>query len=251
MRQLSIIYLVIGAVLIVGVLLIALSPDQQQILSASQIPGPVTLHPPVKLPLNFIPHRSKGTEKTVFYAQTSHYTMWTTSEGLVFDRGGKTEVDEEKTSRLVFLNANRNPGIIPLEITQQQGTTSAKAILYQDLYDRIDLKICGDENQIEYTWIVKPGGNPGDIRFEYKNVKAAGIDNQWNLAIETPGGGLTQQKPSSYQVIAGEKHTIPSHFEPIAKNLFGFRIKAFDRDHNLIIDPPLFFKSSPFPGRQR
>ena len=106
------------------------------------------------------------------------------------------------------------------------------------------MKICGNESQIEYTWIVKPGGNPGDIHFEYKNVKATGIDNQWNLAIETTAGELTQQKPSSYQLIAGEKRTIRSHFEPIAKNLFGFRIKAFDRDHDLIIDPPVSFQLS-------
>jgi hypothetical protein len=244
MRQLSIIYLVIGSVLLVGLLLISLSPDHRQILAAIHNPEPNALHPASNLPLYFIPHRGEPTEKTIFYAQTSHYTMWTTSEGLVFDRGGNTAAEEEKISRLVFLNANRNAGIIPLEITQHQGTTSAKAILYKDLYDRIDLKICGHENQIEYTWIVKPGGNPGNIRFEYKNVKATGIDNRWNLAIETPTGELTQQKPASYQFVAGEKRTISSQFEPIAKNLFGFRIKAFDRDHDLIIDPPVSFNLS-------
>jgi hypothetical protein len=241
MRQLSIIYLVIGSVLLVGVILISLSSDQQQVLAAQQNPVTGAARSTGHSPLHFVSPGVKAAERAVFYAQTSHYTMWTTSEGLVFDRRGKDGGEEENVSRLVFLNANRNPGIIPLEVTEQQGSTTAKAILYQDLYDRIDLKICGNENQIDYTWIVKPGGNPGDIRFEYKNVKAAGIDNQWNLAIQTPAGELTQQKPASYQLIAGERRDIYSHFEPIAKNLFGFKIKAFDRDHDLIIDPPFSF----------
>jgi hypothetical protein len=236
MRQLSIIYLVIGSVLLVGVLLISISPDQQLILAAPQNLEENTPQPSTHLPLYFFPHQARVKENPVYYARTSQYTMWTTSEGLRFDQEGGEGVDEEKISRLVFLNANRNPGIIPLEITQHQGNETARAILYRDLYDRIDLKICGDENQIDYTWIVRPGGNPGDIRFEYRNVKAAGIDNQWNLAIETSSGDLIQQKTASYQMIAGEKHTIYSHFDPIAQNLYGFKIKAFDRDHDLFIN---------------
>ena len=98
MRQLSIIYLVSGAVLLVGVLLISMSPDHRQALSALQNPGAVTLHPAGHLPLYFMPHRGGPTEKTVFYAQTSHYTMWTTSEGLVFDRGGTAAAGEENQS---------------------------------------------------------------------------------------------------------------------------------------------------------
>jgi hypothetical protein len=71
--------------------------------------------------------------------------------------------------------------------------------LYKSLYKNIDLKVYGIEKQIEYDWIVKPGGNPQDIRFEYKNVKGTRLDDEGNLLIETDFGELIHKKPVSYQ----------------------------------------------------
>lgn len=32
---------------------------------------------------------------------------------------------------------------------------TSKAILYKDIYENIDMRVFGNENQIEYDWIVK------------------------------------------------------------------------------------------------
>lgn len=71
--------------------------------------------------------------------------------------------------------------------------------MYKNLYKNIDLKVYGIEKQIEYDWIVKPGGNPGDIRFKYNNVKGTRLDDEGNLLIETEFGELIHKKPVSYQ----------------------------------------------------
>jgi hypothetical protein len=76
---------------------------------------------------------------------------------------------------------------------------TSQAVLYKSLYKDIDLKVYGIEKQIEYDWIVKPGGNPQDIRFEYKNVRGTRIDDEGNLLIETDFGELMHRKPVSYQ----------------------------------------------------
>ena len=52
---------------------------------------------------------------------------------------------------------------------------------------------------IKYDWIVKPGGNPADIRFTYKNTKGTRIDEEGNLVIETEFGELVHKRPGSFQ----------------------------------------------------
>ncbi|MHC5062148.1 MAG: SBBP repeat-containing protein, partial [Planctomycetota bacterium] len=116
-------------------------------------------------------------------------------------------------SRLLFVGANKNPEIVPFEEAKlrvnyfkgndkskwHHNVPTSRAVLYRNLYKNIDLKVYGIEKQIEYDWIVKPGGNPGDIMFIYKNVKGTRIDEKGNLMIETEFGELMHQKPVSYQ----------------------------------------------------
>jgi hypothetical protein len=201
-----------------------------------------------KFPLYFIANKGQVNKKAKFYAKASRYTLWLTREGLVFDSVKKVKVEVEEgrqrtedrrqiedrkndtnknphsphspkfhrdVSRLVFLNANKNPVIVPIEESKFKvnyfigndpskwhcDVHTSKAVLYKNLYKNIDLKVYGIEKQIEYDWIVKPGGNPGDIRFEYKNVKGTRIDNEGNLLIETDFGELIHKKPVAYQDI--------------------------------------------------
>ncbi|MFC2146796.1 SBBP repeat-containing protein, partial [Acidobacteriota bacterium] len=169
---------------------------------------------------------------------------------------------DRDVSRLVFLNANKNPGIVPLEITQhkvnyyigsdpgkwQKGISTSKLVLYKDLYKNIDLKVYGNESQIEYDWIVKPGGNPGSIRFEYKNVKGTGIDKNGNLLIETKFGELIHKKPVSYQLLDGEKVEIESGYIEIEKNTYGFKVETYNQNDELIIDPVVSLDYSTYLG---
>lgn len=54
------------------------------------------------IPLYFIPNRGQVHKEALFYARTSAYTLWLTKEGLAFD-----------TARLAFLNADKNPKLLP------------------------------------------------------------------------------------------------------------------------------------------
>ena len=144
-----------------------------------------------KIPLYFIPNKGQVDETARFYAKTSRYTLWLTKEGLVFDsvhtppfgHPSQEGITERDVCRLIFLDANANPEMLPVEMTGhrvnyfkgndpakwQKGILTSKAVLYKNIYKNIDLKVYGIEKQIEYDWVVKPAGNPRDIRFEYKN----------------------------------------------------------------------------------
>jgi hypothetical protein len=258
-----------------------------------------------KLPLYFIANKGQVNQKAKFYAKASRYTLWLTGEGLVFDSVKKVKVEAEveegrqttddrrqmtedgrqgkgkfarDVSRLIFLNAKKNPGIVPVEESKlkvnyflgndpskwQCDVPTSKAVLYKNLYKNIDLKVYGIEKQIEYDWIVKAGGNPGDIRFEYKNVKGTRLDEQGNLLIETDFGELMHKRPVGYQmrkaqsakrnaqntgVGAGlracpkeltcpkERKYVDVNFKKIAENTYGFEVADYDKRSELIIDP--------------
>ena len=191
------------------------------------------------IPLYFIPNRGQVNEKARFYAKISRYTLWMTKEGLVFDSmksTGAIEVNEDtdnnhskfkiqnlklmnrEVSRLFFPGSNKNPEMAPVEFTRykvnylkgndpSQWNTdiqTSKAVIYKNLYKNIDLKVYGIEKQIEYDWIIKPGGDPQSIRFQYKNVKNTCIDDSGNLLIETQLGKLIHRRPISYQDVCME-----------------------------------------------
>ncbi len=235
------------------------------------------------IPLYFIPNEGQVNEKALFYAKTSRYTLWMTREGLVFDSSrklesnfkgnkGKEELDSSKmsrkdvqpeaferdVSRLIFQNANKNPEIVPLELTEYRvnyfigknkskwktDISTSKRVLYKDLYKNIDLKVYGVEEQIEYDWIVKPEGNPEEIIFTYKDTDGTEINNEGDLLVLTEFGELVHKKPISYQVVGGARVDVESSFKCIEKDTYGFKLGVYDKNYELIIDPVVLVYST-------
>jgi len=232
------------------------------------------------IPLYFIPNRGQVGEEALFYARTSTYTLWVTKEGLVFEatkrqkpESGARELEfeiknsqdkqtsvqfERDVSRLLFLNANKSPKVLPVKPTEHRvnyfiGSDPAKwqtdiptsqAVLYQNIFRNIDLKIYGVEKEIEYDWVVKPGGKPEDIRFTYQNIEGTRIDSEGNLAIQGKFGELTHRKPISYQVIGASRIDVEVGLKKLAKNEYGFSVKAYNPAYDLIIDPMVLVYST-------
>ncbi|MFC2166646.1 SBBP repeat-containing protein [Acidobacteriota bacterium] len=235
-----------------------------------------------KLPLYFIPNNGQVNDLALFYANTSRYTLWLTEEGLVFDSSKKVEGNtkirskrdrlpnremseeiiplkfERDVSRLIFLNANETPKVIATETTKhkvnyfkgndrskwQTNILSSLSVLYTELYRNIDLKVYGKESQIEYDFIVKPGGEVFDIEFEYQDVDKTSIDSEGNLIISTKFGELTHKNPLAYQEIDGEIVDVAAHFKKMKTNSYGFEVEEYNRNYDLIIDPLILVYSS-------
>ncbi|MFC2156009.1 SBBP repeat-containing protein [Acidobacteriota bacterium] len=205
------------------------------------------------IPLYFIPNKGQVSEEVRFYALTPSYTLWITGDGLIFDRDG---------SQFVFIGANRNPKIVPVDTTIHRvnyfkGKTSSdrytnistsRAILYKAIYNKIDLKIYGKGKQVEYDWIVKPGGDPAGIKFAYKNVRSSRIDEEGNLLIVTEFGRLLHHKPVSHTRKPPGTKGIPVdvRFEKIGKNSYCFAVDEYDKNRELVIDPVIKLDYSTF-----
>lgn len=230
-----------------------------------------------KIPLYFISNQGQMDKHALYYARTQRYTLWLTSEGLVFDFIKKESTsknnDKQKNnkmtqlpgkfddqsnikyqrevSRLIFQNANPHPVVTPIDGTDykvnyfignnkkkwKMDIPTSKAILYQEIYNRIDLKIYGMEREVEYDWKVKPGGRVSDICFKYQDVKSVTIDGSGHLVIDTRMGQLVHKKPVGFQVIDGKLIDIPVAFKQIDPFTYGFQAGSYNTNYELIIDP--------------
>lgn len=218
-----------------------------------------------KIPLYFIPNKGQVDERVKFYAKTSRFALWMTKKGLVFDSVRQAEVTHSPHSpgslhrdvaRLIFLDSNPDPGMMPVEMTPhnvnyfkgndpskwQTGIPTSRAVLYSNIYKGIDLKIYGVEKEVEYDWIVKPGADPGRIRFKYANNRTR-IDNRGNLIVDTEHGNLMHKKPVSYQQIEGERIPVDAAFEHLGGDTYGVTVKEYNRDYELVIDPILVYST--------
>ena len=231
-----------------------------------------------KTPLYFIPNKGQVDEKALFYAQASRYTLWLTREGLIFDGvrtlGGKDGEPgvkspgvgtiaeaikfERDVSRVRFLNSNEAPEIVPEDETEytvnyfigndeskwKTDIRASREVAYREIYRNIDLRVYGIEKEIEYDWVVRPGGDVNGIRFEYDGVKGTRIDDGGNLVIETKFGEIMHRRPQSYQVIKGERTEVDVRFKGLGGNIYGFTAAHYREDSELVIDPVILVYST-------
>ncbi len=109
------------------------------------------------------------------------------------DQGG----GESQLVKLTFINANSNPEIIAVD--QQEGKVNYfvgndpkkwrtsiptyKAVLYKEVYPGIDIKFYGNNRQMEYDIIVKPGVDPAKVQFAYEGIEDLRITENGDLEI--------------------------------------------------------------------
>jgi hypothetical protein len=153
-----------------------------------------------------------------------------------------------------FTGANPSPSIIPNSISDDYvnfyiGTNSSnwssnvhhyKSITLYQLYNQIDAVYFGGSQSIKYNFIVKPSGNPSDIKMHYNGVSSIKLKNG-ELHISTSVSESIEQKPYVYQIINEDTIVIPSKFV-LENNTVSFKLlKEYDTTKELIIDPLLVF----------
>lgn len=217
---------------------------------------------PGGLPLHFIENQGQQNKTALFYTRTSRYTLWLTRQGVVFDHviksSNQTNKDQYQyqrdVSRMRFVDARQDCEVLPWEVSEHKvnyflgrskadwktDISTSKAVLYQGLYRHIDLKLYGIEKQIEYDWIVKPGGKVADIRIKFENVETARVTTSGDLLINTEFGEIKHAAPECYQVISGQKRNVAAEFIALEKNVFGFAVADYAKNLDLIIDPIVF-----------
>ncbi len=120
---------------------------------------------------------------------------------------------------------------------------------FGEIYPGVDIIYYGNQEKLEYDFIVKPAADPEQIRLGFDRAKQVSLDADGNLLIKTGAGIITQKKPFAYQEQNGVPQEIACHFNLLDdKNagegsVVGFEVGEYDRDQKLVIDPVLVYST--------
>jgi hypothetical protein len=76
-------------------------------------------------------------------------------------------------------------------------------VAYQGVYPGVNLVYYGNQQQLEYDFVVAPGADPGSIRFAIQGADSVSLDDQGNLVLSTGSGDVLEHAPVVYQEVGG------------------------------------------------
>ncbi len=117
-----------------------------------------------------------------------------------------------------------------------------QAVTYRDMYPNIDVRYYADQGTLKYDFIVRPGGRISDIVLRYDGVDKLSIKNR-ELLIGTSVGEMRELYPYTYQVTKNGRETLDCNYVLEGNNRVRFKVKDYDPEATIVIDPTLIFCS--------
>jgi fibronectin type 3 domain-containing protein len=235
-----------------------------------------------KLPLAFEANQGQADPQVQFLSQGSGYTLWLTGkeavlglrkpeDGRVTAEGGSLPRPSILRMRLLGSDPNsKGRGAEPLsgQVDYFFGNDPRKwrtnvptygKVKYAGVYPGVDLVYYGNQDQLEYDFVVKPGANPHQIRLAYSGAAGVDVAANGDLLLHTEGGDVRQRKPVIYQEVDGQRtpvqgdYVLLSHGHSAKRKAgdvqaldsnthqVGFKLAKYDATRPLIIDPVLTY----------
>ncbi len=114
---------------------------------------------------------------------------------------------------------------------------------YAGVYEGVNLVYYGNQQQLEYDFVVAPGADYNQIALNFEGANALTVDAGGDLLIETSLGTIRQHRPSVYQEVNGERREIGSAYSLTGAGRVGFAVGEYDAQRPLIIDPVLAYST--------
>jgi gliding motility-associated-like protein len=121
------------------------------------------------------------------------------------------------------------------------GLRTYNHIVYNDLYPGIDLLFLEKEQDLKYEFKVAPGADPSLIRINYHGESKLKLTKEGEIHVETTLGTIIEQRPYAYQIKNGRIVEVPCSFELDNHDVISYKLGAYDKSLELIIDPVLIF----------
>ncbi len=170
----------------------------------------------------------------------------------------KVEVGRDDTPLLTglyrmdmeFLGANPSPKISASDATEAlnhfylphvpQGVTARnyRKVVYENLYPNVDLVFYGadESGALKYDFIVRPGGNVGDVRLRYNAADDLRLNADGSLSLTHAYGGVQEAAPYVFQESAAGRKTVTASYR-LQDGVVTFNVGDYDKTQTLVIDP--------------
>lgn len=115
-------------------------------------------------------------------------------------------------------------------------------VKYSGVYPGIDLVYYGNQQALEYDFVVAPGASPDAIALDFKGVQGLRVSEAGDLVLVTGNGDLLQHKPLIYQYVDGQRHVVDGSYVVEGKRA-RFQVARYDHTQPLVIDPTLAYST--------
>jgi uncharacterized repeat protein (TIGR01451 family) len=117
-------------------------------------------------------------------------------------------------------------------------------VRFAQIYRGIDLVYYGNqEGRVEHDFVVAPGADPKQIKFELRAEDQTAVLNDGELALHTKAGDLRLCAPVAYQEIGGTRKRVQASYEADESANIHFNGGPYDSHLPLIIDPVLVYSA--------
>lgn len=235
---------VVRRVVLLGVLLLPTAAAQTRVSSVV-----------ARAPLTFEENRGQTDARVRYLARGKGYTVFLTGDTAVFDLTSK---DRTRAAIRTTLDGARPPGRIagvdglPGKSHYLRGSEVRRSatdiptygkVRYESVYRGIDLVYYGNQQQLEYDFIVAPGIDPAVIRVRFQGMDSQRIADDGELVLGVGRREVRQLRPVAYQVVAGMRREIAAEYALDERGGVGFRIAQYDATLPLTIDPVLVYST--------
>ena len=210
-----------------------------------------------RLGMIFEANRGQSSPDAKFLARGAGYDLRLTRSEAVLRFGkskGKGLTQEEALVRMKVLDGNPDAQVagerlLPGKSNYFVGKDAAKwvtnvaqfaKVRYRDMYPGVDLVYYGQQGELEYDFVVRPGVDPAVIRLDIEGASQLTIEHgdlQWN----TSAGEVRFRRPSIYQEVNGARREIGGGYLLKSSHEVGFEIASYDLSRPLVIDPVLAY----------
>jgi len=196
----------------------------------------------------FTENRGQIEDERIFFTYSKENVAFLESEVLIH----LNDREKSSTVRISFEGANR---IVPEGREKRAhlssyfygndssrwktGVGNYKRIVYDELYDGIDLTYFSTERGLKYEFHVQPFISPNVIKMRYHGVRGLVVDTGGKLIVEAEGGVFKEEKPYSYQIVDDGMIEVESEYI-VDGNSVSIKIGKYDVSSELIIDPLIY-----------
>ncbi len=117
-------------------------------------------------------------------------------------------------------------------------------VKYHDVYPGVDLVYHGNQQRLEYDFIVQPGAKPDEILLEFAGAEKITLESNGDLRLQQQGDSVRQDRPVVYQEVDGVRRELTANYVLDTDMRVGFRVAEYDRTRPLIIDPVLAYATT-------
>lgn len=113
----------------------------------------------------------------------------------------------------------------------------------KNVHPGIDLVFHGENGRLEYDFVIAPHADLSLIRMSMSGQKSVRVDGSGDLLVATSAGVIRWKRPEIYQQAGETRRSISGKFVTVGRGYVAFKIGAYDRNRELVIDPTLAYST--------